>query len=113
MRFKIRFSPEAVRDIEEVLRFTLDNFGDRKCNQYRDLIRDALAAISKDPFSIHSKPRPEIHPTVRTYHIGRPGKKARHLFLYRYDKSDTVVVGRLLHEAMDTSRHSPWDFDRE
>ena len=113
MPFLIRLSPEAVRDIDEVLRFTAENFGDRKCDQYRDLIRDALAELSQDPFSIRSKARPEIHSTVRTFHIGRRGRKARHILVYRCGKSGVITIARMLHDAMDLGSHLPRDFDSD
>jgi len=111
MRVKVRLTTEAARDIEEVLDFTLDTFGEKKCEQYRYLIRDALKEISHNPTSLRSRARLEIHPYFRTYHLARPRIRARHFFLYRYDGSEVAIVGRLLHDTMDITRNLPPDFD--
>lgn len=51
------------------------------------------------------KRRLEIHPDAWTYHIARPGRRARHLFLYRI--WEAVEVARFLYDAMDLPRQRP------
>src|SRR5438093_13629627 len=98
MSIKLRFSSDAVRDIEEVLAHTQEQFGERQRERYKALIRDALADIGHDPEAPPAKRRPEIHRDARTFHLSRRGRHARHYFLYRIVESEGqrfVQIGRL------------------
>ena len=83
--------------------YTLEEFGEAKYLEYRDLIGLALKTLATTPRA--GKHRSEIHPDAWTYHIARPGRKARHLFLYRI--RDVVEVARFLYDAMDLPRQRP------
>jgi toxin ParE1/3/4 len=107
MKHKLRISNSAVGDIENVLDYTLTQFGERKHEQYKQMIRQALAAIAANPLSVASKARPEIGSEVRTYHLGGRGMRARHLFLYRIAADGFVEVSRLLHDSIDVDQHAP------
>jgi toxin ParE1/3/4 len=106
MSFRIRISAAAVRDIEQVLGHTLREFGLLQYEEYKDLIRTALADVSANPNRLSARRRAELHPHARTFHIARPGRHARHFLLYRII-GDYVDVGRLLHDSMDLRRHLP------
>jgi toxin ParE1/3/4 len=111
MRHKLRFSRAAIRDMEAVLAYTLERFGERKCEQYKFLIRQALADVAADPHHHNARHRPEIHPDARTFHISRRGKPARHFLLYRITAEHYVDIGRLLHDSMELNRHLPDGFE--
>ena len=83
MSFKLRFSTRAAQDIEEVLGHTLWHFGEQKLEYYKALIREAIADIGADPLAPPAKTRAELKPDARTFHLGRRGRPARHLFVYR------------------------------
>jgi plasmid stabilization system protein ParE len=86
--------PSIVRqDVVEVLAFTKDRFGDAKASQYADLIQEALEDLTRDPQS--GRCRAEIHPDAWVYPIGKPGRKARHLFLYSIVEGVVTVYGFL------------------
>jgi plasmid stabilization system protein ParE len=89
--------------IIDVLGYTLEQFGEAKYLEYRELIGLALAALEVAP--TQGKRRPEIHADAWTYHISRPGRRARHLFLYRI--RDAVEVASFLYDAMDLPRQRP------
>jgi len=110
MSFRIRFSKAAVQDIQQVLTFTLEEFGERQYQEYRELIRLALADIASNPLRPTSKHRPELHRNARTFHISRQGKRARHFLIYRIMPDKVVDVARLLHDSMDLRRHVPRAF---
>jgi plasmid stabilization system protein ParE len=95
--------PRADAQIIDVLAYTLDEFGEAKYLEYRDLIGLALETLAATPMA--GKRRSDIHPDAWTYHIARPGRKARHLFLYRI--RDVVEVARFLYDAMDLPRQRP------
>jgi toxin ParE1/3/4 len=93
MKRQLRISRQAVQDIEHVLGYTLEQFGARKHQQYKALIRLALADIAKNPFGPPAKHRPEIHADARMFHIARRGKRARHLFLFRVVWTNLLTSG--------------------
>ena len=96
-------APRAEAQIIDVLDYTLERFGEVKYLEYRDLIRLALTTLEATPHA--GKRRPEIHSDAWTYHIARPGRRARHLFLYRI--RETVKVACFLYDAMDLPRQRP------
>jgi len=73
--------PRVEVQIVDVLEHTLEEFGEAKYLEYRELIGPALKTLEVTPMA--GKRRTEIHPDAWTRHIARPGRKARHLFLYR------------------------------
>jgi len=95
--------PRAEAQIVDVLSYTLTEFGEAKYLDYRGLIALALETLETTPTA--GKRRPEIHPDAWTYHIARPGRNARHLFLYRIRVA--VEVACFLHDAMDLPRQRP------
>jgi len=54
---------------------------------------------------------PEISPGARILHIGRKGSRGRHLLLYRDAGMNRIMIGRVLHDAMDIMRHVPDEGD--
>lgn len=99
----IILSPSARAQIREALAFTRERFGVIKAQEYSLLIRLALRELGKNAEA--GKHRPDIHPDAWTYRIEKPGKRARHLFLYRIRES--VEVARFLYDAMDLPRQVP------
>ena len=95
--------PRAEAQIVDVLGHTLDTFGEVKYVEYRALIAHALSSLAATPTA--GKRRADIHPDAWTYHISRPGRRARHLFLYRVRGG--VEVARFLYDAMDLPRRRP------
>jgi plasmid stabilization system protein ParE len=95
--------PRADAQIIDVLAFTLEEFGEAKYLEYRNLLGLALKTLETTPTA--GKRRPEIHPDAWTHHIARPGRSARHLFLYRI--RDAVEIARFLYDAMDLARQRP------
>ena len=95
--------PRAEAQIIDVLGRTLDAFGDAKYVEYRELIEHALSTLAATPTA--GKRRSDIHPDAWTFHIARPGRRARHLFLYRV--RDSVEVARFLYDATDLPRQRP------
>lgn len=91
-----------------MLSYTLQEFGEAKYYEYRELIGLALETLAATPTA--GKRRPETHPDAWTYHIARSGRKARHLLLYRI--RERIEIARFLHDAMDLSRQRPREWTR-
>jgi toxin ParE1/3/4 len=98
----VRLLLAAEVDIELALLHTLRTFGARKYEDYAALIHEALDTLAADPLA--GRNREEIDPVARTYHIGKRGRRARHVFMYRLAEPDTVEVLALAHDAMDLPR---------
>jgi plasmid stabilization system protein ParE len=90
------------QDIRDALAFTKKRFGDAKARDYASLIRLALHAITNDAHA--RKPRPEIDPEAFAYPIARPGRNARHLFLYEIVDDEAHIYG-LFYDGMDLPAH--------
>jgi toxin ParE1/3/4 len=99
--------------MDEVLLYTLVQFGERQYQQYSELIRLALADILRNPLATPAVHRPEIHRDARVFYIARRGKRARHYFLYRVIKGERIQLGRFLHDSMDLQRHLPDEFQSD
>jgi len=109
MRFELRFSTRAAAEMEAVLDYTLVHFGRTKFAEYADLIREVYNQISRNPYGLSARSRPELGADVFSFHIGRRGRRARHLFLYRVSEgSGSVDILRLLHDSMEL-RIQEWD----
>jgi plasmid stabilization system protein ParE len=101
-------APRAEAQIADVLSYTREQFGEAKYFEYRELIGLALETLRTTPTA--GKPRPEIHPDAWIFHIARPARKARHLFLYRI--RENIEVARFLHDTMDLPRQRPKEWKR-
>ncbi len=117
-RFAI--APAAERDIRAILAWTHEQFGQQGRLRYEALLVRAILDVAEDPERIGSLARPEILPTVRTYHLrhgrdrvkpaGHRVRSPRHFLLYRIRDDGRVEIGRVLHERMDLARHLPEDY---
>jgi toxin ParE1/3/4 len=102
---RLLLTARAERDIRASLRFTTSRWGATQTASYRTLISAALAELLADPQGPTSRARDEIRPGVRTLHIGRTGRPARHLLVYRVSAAGDIEVLRFLHDAMELRRH--------
>lgn len=115
-------APKARSDIASILAWTEQNFGPQTLRRYAKLIATAIEQIAEDPERAGASQRPEIAATCRTYHLyfsrtsaGRVGdriRQPRHLLLYRVTESNTLEIGRVLHDSMDFQAQLPEDYRR-
>lgn len=90
--------PIIREDIRGAVAFTKKRFGPAKAKEYASLIRLALKTLAEDPRA--GKPKPEIHPDAWGYPIEKPGRNARHLFLYEIRDGKARIYG-LFYDGMD------------
>jgi toxin ParE1/3/4 len=120
---RFRLSPPAERDIEAILAWTHEHFGERGRLRYEALLVRAIQDVADDPPRPGSRARPELTPGARTYHLrlsrdrnvpaGDRGRRPRHFRLYRARPDEPVVLGRIRHDGMDLVRHLPDDYQPE
>jgi toxin ParE1/3/4 len=111
---RYRLSDAAQADVINILSWTHEQFGESARLRYESLIIAALRAVATQPDRPGSITRPELGAGVRTWHLrlsrDRAGtgaalvRRPRHFLIYRFDP-DLLVVGRVLHDAMELARH--------
>lgn len=103
----------AVRaDIVSILAWSHDQFGEEARKRYEALIISAIRDAASRSEDVGHTPRPELGDGVFSWHLTRsrarsPGGKVhrpRHFLACRRD-GDMLVIGRVLHDAMDLRRH--------
>lgn len=116
----IRLAAAAQADIAAVLDWTEQRFGAAARQRYGILIGTGLRDIADDPDRPGSAGRPELGPSVRSYHLRHSRERAggvvrapRHFLIYRRLQPNLVGVGRMLHDAMELARHLPAGFGGE
>ena len=108
--WQVRLSAVAEADFQDILRWTLDHFGEAQTRAYAETLSAALEALTAGPTVIGAKARDDIAKGLFTLHVARRGRKGRHFVMFRigHDRGREVIeVLRLLHDAMDLPRHLP------
>jgi toxin ParE1/3/4 len=112
---RFRLSASAQADLIDILAWTHERFGGAARERYGALIVTALRDIAAEPDRPGSKERPELGKGVRSWHLQLSRERARtpsgivlrprHFLIYRQE-DDLIVVGRVLHDAMELARHT-------
>jgi plasmid stabilization system protein ParE len=95
---QLRLAPAIREDIRDALAFTLGRFGPIKAREYSALIRVALRELASAPHCGHR--RQDVHDDAWVHSIAKPGKAARHLFLYEIVDGRAQVYG-FFYDGMD------------
>jgi toxin ParE1/3/4 len=110
----VEISDAAAADIRGIVRWTRRRFGPDQAVEYGGLIKAALDELRAGPDILGTRECSEAGPGYRTLHIARHGRRGRHFILFRARAPERrVIVGRILHEAMDLTRHVPPEDDEE
>lgn len=91
----LTLSPEAQKDLTDILRYTGEKWGQEQLLIYRDKLNDALLLIERNPQIGH--PSATLPSTHRLYLVGS------HVIIYRTRKDATEVI-RVLHQRMSIPR---------
>lgn len=117
MSFELYLAPEAEADIDDILEWSVTQFGKTIRDGYESLIDAAIRSVVVDPYRPGSHDRSELGRGVRSIHLrssrdavsqdARKIAQPRHFVIYR-PAGDVVQIVRLLHEAMDLpAQHIP------
>lgn len=117
---KYRLSPLAEGDLEEILAWSHEHFGEQGRLRYEALIAQAILDVADDFRRPGCRSRPELAPGALTYHLlnsrdhvprsqGRV-RNPRHFLLVRLAADGRLEIGRVLHESMDLTRHLPDEY---
>ena len=109
-------SPAVSADIEAILAWTHEHFGEAARLRYEALITQGILDLAEDPERVGCSKRPEIAESARTYHLWHSRnrvaqadrvKAPRHFLLFRIGADGLIEIGRVLHESVDLARHLP------
>jgi toxin ParE1/3/4 len=95
-----------------ILAWSEEKFGAEACERYRQLIATAIRDAAARSDDVGHQLRPELGDKVFTWHLSQsrtrsPGggvRRPRHFLICRQD-GDVLIVGRILHDAMELRRH--------
>ncbi|WP_416769600.1 type II toxin-antitoxin system RelE/ParE family toxin [Pseudomonas sp. RHF3.3-3] len=116
---KYRLSHTALRDIEDVLRYSQVQFGSRARIRYQELLRTAIEELALTPDRAGSSPRDELAEGLRSFHLAYVRRQAatsigtvqkpRHVVFYRLAGDQVIEIVRILHDAMEARQHLTLD----
>ena len=104
----VTLTAAAEADFQNIVAWTLEQFGDRQARIYAEILSSAIVALADGPTIVGARERREIGEGLFTLHVSRNGRKGRHFVLFRVRRSKRQVeILRLLHDAMDLRLHVP------
>ena len=106
----VRLAAAAEADIEEILRWTAERFGERQTRIYAKTLAAALKELSEGFEASGARARSDIARGLFTLHVARHDRKGRHFVMFRIGRdrqTEVIEVLRVLHDAMDLPRHVP------
>ncbi|TAN47380.1 MAG: type II toxin-antitoxin system RelE/ParE family toxin, partial [Rhodospirillales bacterium] len=106
--WEVRLSDAAKADLQNIINWTADHFGDRQAETYSEIVYDALEALEDGPDVVGVRVHDDLPKGILTLHAARSGKKARHVILFRAEppRSGKIIqVLRIPHDSMDLFRH--------
>ena len=102
---RVVLSALAENDLANLTTWTAENFGQKQAEVYIDALLDTIDELSPGE-PAQSKARDEIAIGLRTPHMAKPGRRGRHLLVYKA-ADDLLTIIRILHDSMEVSRHLP------
>ena len=98
-------------DLESILIYTLETFGEGQYWKYRELLKEAIGILQENPYIITSHERNELAKGARIYNISQLTAKASHFLLYRVNEdAQRIELARILHKSMDFKSQVPPEF---
>lgn len=114
MPLRLRLSRSARTDKDDIWLYTANRYTVEQADEYDQLLVQALRDIRTEPERPSSLKRPDLGPSIRTYHIALSKKRSRvrirsprHLIFYTLEFEGVIFVLRILKDDMDAQRHLP------
>jgi toxin ParE1/3/4 len=93
---RLTLAPEAQADIEDILLYTLQTWGEEQQDKYAAALDKGFSLLQEDPEI--GRGRPELYRGCRSYRI------REHIVYYAVSGED-INISRVLHVRMDARRH--------
>ncbi|QXH37841.1 type II toxin-antitoxin system RelE/ParE family toxin [Pseudomonas sessilinigenes] len=112
-QLQVHISKQARTDVIDILRYTEVRFGEGARRRYQSLLQNTFRSLGEEPERLGSVTREEISPGLRSLHLffcrseNTEGRvvRPRHIVFYRSNEDQVVEVVRVLHDAMELTRH--------
>ncbi len=91
----LHLSLEAEDDIRDILKYTLETYGEHQLTVYQEKLNKGLATLLHNPGIGHK--RPDLPPEYDAYPVGE------HILIFRV-KEKTIYIVRVLHGRMGFHR---------
>jgi len=95
-RYTLRLSRQAEADLESILQYTYETYGERQRQIYADALHEAYETITGNPGLGHR--RPDLSERHLAFHV-------EHHFVVYTVSGQTVNMSRILYERMGFTRH--------
>jgi len=110
----LEITAPARRDIADILRHSLDEFGAAAELRYNALLKQALRDLKADPARAGVSQRPGLPDDIHLYHLNGSRERTaaevvktpRHFVAFRLAAARIEVL-RILHDSRDLARHLP------
>ena len=79
----VRLAAAAEADIQDILRWTLEQFGPSQAKSYAETLSASLEALAVGPAVMGAKARNDIAKGLFTLHVARDGRNGRHFVMFR------------------------------
>lgn len=111
---RYRLSAQARSDVTDILAWSQEQFGESARKRYQSLLSAAFRDVAAAPQGIDTTPRPELGVGILVWHLRLSRDhvppeigtvhRPRHFVVYR-QVGAVVEIVRVLHDAMELSRH--------
>lgn len=92
-----KLTKEADADLEDITRYTIKKWGERKAVEYLDQIEQCLCSIDKS--TNFKQPSPKKYPKLRVVRC------EHHYIFYLHNESKCPYIIAILHERMEMLTH--------
>jgi toxin ParE1/3/4 len=106
---RFRVAHRAQTDLTIILGDSAEKWGAEASRRYGVALMRAMRQVASDPEGRLTRPRPELRPDLRRFHLrhvrqnGRQSavKRPVHIIYYRVTEPGVVEIARILHERME------------
>ena len=117
---RLRLARRAQTDLMIILGDSADKWGAEASRRYGTALTRAMRQVATDPEGRLTRPRADITPGLRSFHLRNLRQAARkpavkrpvHVIYYRVVEPGLVEIVRVLHDRMEPSRQSGLAEDR-
>jgi len=106
--WSVRFAAASERDIRGIYEWTQNNFGAVQADKYAAAIEASVVLLETGPKVAGVRERNDVAAGVYSLRIKMKKRQGRHLLYFRVAAAARdILIVRVLHDAMDTSKHIP------
>lgn len=107
-RWRIRLARRADEDFRHAVAWSATRFGLAQAQTYAALLCETLEELEAGPNVRLARSRSDVRADLFSLHVRRRGRSGRHVVYFRvspHEEQPTIEVLRILHDAMDPTRH--------